>query len=310
MIINLEEYNLSKILFISNFSDNKESSSLLENYFWFLNDKNELIPFDILYGNELFFEGKKLNLEIVKNEIMRIKYKYELLTGLKMSNITFSKEVYVGSVIPSHNVAHIPMSYLYESEVNDFSFTIGHELGHVYLYEKNFNFNHKILNYLLPFNLLYLYICFFSIEEFILKGIYNSLDILMFFLLVFIHIINTYILLTVFKRFKNYEIEMFCDDFSCFINNKLYKNYNFQNPPLYSSSSHPCSYLRIKKMEIFSNLENLLNFWKNEGLASKRKFNLISYFYLLFTISPITDLFELLVKKIGGLFPPTKIKED
>jgi len=55
MIINLEEYNLSKILFISNFSDCRESSSLLENYFWFLNDQNELIPFEILYGNELFF---------------------------------------------------------------------------------------------------------------------------------------------------------------------------------------------------------------------------------------------------------------
>jgi len=240
--------------------ENDKVEDYLEKFFFTQHEEYEKYR-DALITNNLYYGEDKLDILAMAKTIKEYRTKFEKETCCDFPNITFKGSTEFGSYLdlnPEFPSTEISLPSEAVKDLEYFSFTLGHELGHKYLIDKNIS--PKIKDKKVHISKIFLFqmiiiiqsslIILFNHKEVISDGFPAFLLYLVYFGLLYLLGYAIKAQYTWKERSHSYLIEYFCDDFSMWINNhkdfnmNLFKKVRFKH---LSRTQHPAPMYRLKR---------------------------------------------------------------
>ena len=219
----------------------------LLNKFLFYNSEDKMLR--VSQETVLKYGMHEVDLNKVQQEILMIKNKYlKKFPKHRFPDILIHDKKqgrYYGGGYK--NLVVIEPDYLIRQE----GFTLGHELGHHFIYQEKKRFWGAFSWWLFPL-IAYVFMGYEILfeSEFVSQA-GPEMGILFFLKLCFVFCM----ILSWPIRSRNYQIELFCDDFSFWINSKqVYMGFDKH---LFSGWSHPHNYLRTSRNKNIKNYEDI-----------------------------------------------------
>ena len=227
----LKDSNLSIDSFLHKFLFYKHDGSLLTN----------------VYNKKFILDNKEISLNDIALNILEYKIKYKNnFKNHRFPDVIFcaEKKGRFYKLNNSDSFIILDPKFLLNNDVG--RFTIGHELGHHFIEEEKISFKGAKNLWIYPFH-IYSLLCLYSIYD--ISNIDNTfIQIFTTILMILFLIKNNYFIISWSFRSKNYQKELFCDDFSFWINDKIVNMDGFGQYPLISSWTHPSDYYRMNRI--------------------------------------------------------------
>lgn len=247
---------------------------LVQDYFFFFQDYKILDPKD-MHKAKVFVGDNELDLNHLKKVFLLARERfYQLTEGIPFPDIIISneKKTPTGAISSYSDKTYyhdiiLNSDFLATSSVEEIMNVIGHELGHLFIYQAKPQLNitvnmwpKKIFDFLVLYILISPFLILFSVSDMALTPalltITTSFLIMVYFLFPSLYKIK--------KRFKRYGEEFFADDFaSIFLKPKKHRG----NLSLINYDSHPSNYIRYKRQKTnkMKNIQELVDFWKSQN---------------------------------------------
>lgn len=309
--INIDDFlaNSEKNIIMIHFNQeifNQQIEDLDFNYFrgkWLFCEQTKIEPNfemkgELLYTEKFYSKGKVFELEKYYEKVLELESKFRnLYPDLKSPDIIISSNNFLdGSScliydkLTDHYTMFLSLSDL--DSLDKFSFTVGHELGHIaYKCHKN-ELESPILKKrylsLFPWEMTLIWGINFYIGLAMImdKQVNISLHILGIFITLFW---SWYFLMSLvsFKRLINYNMEFFCDRFALYLDPTIeVKNLDAVFNLAISTYTHPNERLRLSELRNFNDQEM---FSKNPILNNKSYYRTPNLYEISYCSNLIAD---------------------